>query len=600
MVKNDNPFITDEQAEKNKAYELMNDDDKLIYCESELKEALKSENYPVIRNLEREIKKLSNDEDEEQEDEGLDTTTRKRLLVFNRNFSFDTNNKDDDELFEIERDDWKTKITNEFIAMYDDGNGMVDWLMFKFHDKDKPSIDEKVRAKQTINEDGYVELHVHGVVKYKEGKTQSAVSKHFLNGNQRSENCKFVDNRLGGVRSACLYLTHHTQGAYNEEKTLYDFEDVAQYGARYKDLIKTAGDSKRKKEDIEADLDNLFDRIFDEEIRIEEARREFKDKHGAYQSVQNSGKFDIAWNNHLESLNTKYTLMSQRGEFSRTTSYIQGDSRTGKSVLGEQLNVAMFGELNSFSIAGGGSDDITFDLVDGYKGETGAVISDVDPKKLSASSLKQLLEEGSFTLMESRNTVKGFYATKLYFANALPLFDYVSQVIAIAVYGKNSYTNYLYNTKENMSEMKQILRRYRNNYVYGLDENGKSVLHIYQLKNELLHSDEIYNEFMNDGKDRIDESILEYYYDYLGNLKYDSVYEKYESKSKNQINFHAERRRLAKEIIKVIDGKTKIQGFTQAKDIVQVDEIEVENEVINNNNLQNNNENSDRFNELFS
>lgn len=591
MVKNDNPFITDEQSEKENTYELMNDDEKLSYCESELKEAEKNKNYPIIRDLEIKIKKLSEDEDEKEEVFGLDTEKRVRVYVLSRNWHFDTNNKDDATLHGISKEDWRALILDEYKAMAD--SKAVDWLMVKFHDKDKPSEDDLKKAEQTINEDGLVELHVHAVVRYNSGKTQSAVSKDFLNNNQRRDNCKYIDNQKGGIRGACLYLTHHTQGCYNDEKTPYSFDDVIEFGALYKDLIKTAGADVRKKEDIEKDLDLLMERVFDGEIRIEQAKNEFRDKHGAYQLVKYKSFFDNGWSEYLEQLNQKYTRMSDNGDFVKTTTYIEGDSQTGKSVLGSQMNYVKFGDFNSFPVAGGNSDKITFDLVDGHKAEKGAVISDISPKMLSLSALKRWLEVGSFSLMQSRTTVKGFYSTSIYFANAISLFDYISEVISIDIHGANSYTKYLFNNKESMSEVKQLLRRFKYNHIYGTDSNGDKVLHVYELKNDLLSSDELYHEFLKAGKNIIDSSILEYFYNYLGHLKYDSTIE-------DERPFLLERRRLAEELIKVLDGKTNVNGFTKAEDIIIIEQDAVENEDLDDNNLQVNNDNSDRFNQLFS
>lgn len=360
---------------------------------------------------------------------------------------------------------WIEEVSKEWQAIGDHEKTV--WLQFIVHDKD---IIRKGKKEETKP------VHMHAVVRFEDNKTQSAAMKLFCGNNTRVNNVQPVLSTKGGYKSALLYLTHHTDSAYREHKTWYHWEKVTQVKERYVDLI--ASDTKHRVTGkvVEALLEECIDGIMEGTAAFKTMREKFIKMTSNRGYLKYKKEFESAFEEYRTKLWDAYVTMSLTGKFHKVTTYIAGPGRVGKSLLADLLALAEHDEDNIFKPAGGGSDKITDDFIDGHGTERATVFHDLSPKVYSKRSWFTMLDPRNWAPTRSRGKVKPWFSTSVYMAVNLPLGEFLIQMITKG-------DSQMDITTGNADDIIMSLGRVARYLVYG-EHNGQPVVWVYHLKPE--------------------------------------------------------------------------------------------------------------------
>lgn len=458
---------------------------------------------------------------------------RIRGWVISRSWEYDRNDPTS-KYHGADEDTWRDGVLTEWRELAE--QDATDWCHFIFHYKDE--------VKDENNKITIKPIHAHAVVRFRAGRTQSAVLKAFCGSNQRTQNCEPVDPQKGGYRTALLYLTHQTSSAYNAEKTWYHHTEVQQFGKRYLDLIKTDKRDRKNSQDVENTAREFIEKVGSGELKVRVAKAQFKELEGAYALTKYKAAFESADDDFKEELIAKMQRVSAMGQFRKRTSYVSGPGRSGKTLLAECMAVDLHGADEVYVPASGGSEKLTSDFVDLYHTEKATVFSDIEPTEFGPKAFYNMFDPHKWSPSKSRNKSKPWLSTDCYIADNRKLGDFMIRLVA-----KRDHYNMLLN-QENADSLIMAFGRVQRVLSYGTDSLGRSVVWMGRLKDEMPNIEDVVIAGKKNNATVFTPEIVGAFYETLGCVPYDKKAPVFE-----------ERMRMAKVINAVYAGDMQADGF---------------------------------------
>lgn len=304
-----------------------------------------------------------------------------RMFAVQRNFQFETHDKDGNLCSNETETEWRERVIKEWLALV---GTVLECLVMIFHDRD-------------INEDGTTKgLHVHAVLKFINQHSEKAAMK--VLGASSVQNCKHVKSKVRAYR----YLIHVSEDALNKKKTIYLPTDVFywKYDKKSGEVIKMGAIdfqklmSKKEKTEERQDIETARNicvadvmcgraTVSDIKERYKKDRFDCGWNHATF--IEDKYLYERAHNDWLETITDYY---SDTVNHSRclTTIYISGLGGAGKSTLADAIAGAFMDAqgVHNVSAPGGG---VTFDFAGDYKGQRVTVFNEFT----SAFSLQQFL-----------------------------------------------------------------------------------------------------------------------------------------------------------------------------------------------------------------
>lgn len=497
---------------------------------------------------------------------------RKRGYEGTRRYEYDVQNT----YKGMTKDEWRDMIIEEYKLVADKPN--CEWLMFIFHDKD---VDEQGLPKP---------LHVHFLVKFKEARTPSSVMADFCGTNPRADNCKWVDARKGGYKSLARYMTHHSESAYNARKTWYHHSEVYAYGIDYLELIKSAESKKVNSKDMKESAEDLTGAIMSGKATKTMAVIEFEEKHGSLAAVEYMPKFESAEKIFARKKQDELERKSKDGTWSRTTTYISGEGRSGKSRTAIYMASLSADDFGVHVVAGGGGRNVTSDLVDGYGNQKSAVINDIESSEFKYRDFYNMFDPDNWSITKSRNQNKPWFVEQVYITNNTRLEKFLFEMLFYSMKTFRSRDGELRDLSDEeiksrglmrlngradtLEGCRMVARRVKYYMNYSKLADGTPVVELMQLVDDLPSHDDM-RFYVSDHCDGVyDERLFGLFFKKVGYVPYDK-------KFIDKPQFEAERQRIAAVANEFFETGKFVNGVVILKEkplLTKVhDEIEKEN-----------------------
>ena len=348
-------------------------------------------------------------------DEPKEKPVRARGFIPQRNYYYDTHDEDGNVTDQISEQDWKNMIIDEWnqIAKSD---GVV-FFNFIFHDKDK--IEKTTSHFQAGDPKP---LHVHGVIKFTNPRTQSAVMK--MLGTSSEQNTQSVKSYVGSSR----YMLHATPEALDKKKHVYDLDLVFENGVEHRELM-ASGKGKKKNEDGQ-DIVTVVNKLSDE------IRSGFKSLDDAKKEILHD--FDsLTWHRFRADLkkdDQEYirSLSRKAEEDGRNlvTAFVSGRGGIGKSKLMREGIAKNLMTSRGIHKLPKGSRKLTFDIAGRFNGQRVSIGNDFVPAVYyEAESFMGQFDPYEYDTTMSRNTDKDFLPDIFLFTNSLHLEDNLFDIL---------------------------------------------------------------------------------------------------------------------------------------------------------------------------
>ena len=492
---------------------------------------------------------------------------RKRGYEGTRRYEYDVQNT----YKGMTKDEWRAMIVEEYEAVAN--KATCEWLLFCFHDKD---VDEQGLPKP---------LHVHFVVKFKAGRTTKAVMDDFCGTNPRTDNCKWVDARKGGYKSLARYMTHHSESAYNARKTWYHHSDVYAYGIEYLELIKSAESKKVNSKDMKDSAEELTGAIMSGKTTKTIAVIEFEEKHGSLAAVEYMPKFESAERIFADKKQKELEQKSVNGTWSRTTTYVSGEGRSGKSRTAVYMASLCADEFGVHVVAGGGGRNVTSDLVDGYGNQKSAVINDIESSEFKYRDFYNMFDPDNWSITKSRNHNKPWFVEQVYITNNTRLEKFLFEMLFYSMKTFRSRDGKLkdlsddeiksrglmrLNGREDTLEgCRMVARRVKYYMNYSKLEDGTPVVELMQLVDDLPSHEDIRFYVLNHCEGIYDERLFGLFFNKIGYVPYDKIFV-------NKPQFEAERKRIAEVTNEFFETGKFVKGLVMLKEKSLLSEVQNE------------------------
>lgn len=466
--------------------------------------------------------------------------------------------------------DWRDMIVREYTEIYE--SGICDWLFFIFHDKD---IDDGIAT----------ELHVHFVVRFKSGRTRSAVMKDLCGINDRVENCEWVDPKKGGYKSLNRYLTHHSEDAYNKNKTWYPHTEVYEFGAKYLEMIKTSSKQVVDARDMKESAEELLTSVSKGKMTKTMAVMEFEELHGGLAAVEYTSKFDVAERNFADRKIEELKKRNSDSSWLRLTTYVTGPGQSGKTRTALYMAEKYADSFGVHNVAGGGGRNLTYDIVDGYKNEKVAVLDDVASSSFTSREFFKMFDRDNWSISKSRNYNKPWFPERVFLTNDEDLGKFFLQMIfyTSTAYQKKTGNMKHFSSDELMGQeelngrkgtieqIRMIARRVQNYVKYDVLDDGTPIVRLFKLVNDYPTADDIKNYSQNELNGKYDYRVFDIFYHDVG-------YYKYKADTKNKEDFENERRVIADILVRVLDDEPKVNGFVYNYQLTLISEMRAKRE----------------------
>ncbi len=340
---------------------------------------------------------------------------RYRRFDVQRNYQFETHDADGNQISDITENEWRDKVISEIRALFE--NSDITEVFYIFHDND-------------INDDGTSKgLHVHLVVTFAEGHTQTAIVKLLLASSVH--NCLPCDSYVDSMR----YLIHVSETALNEEKTIYDVSDV--HGWKLDDdgnVIRiTAGDfkkamsrknTKKARKEQKKVKDSCAVAVMSGESVVSDVRGVYLEDTqnvglSAVDYLQDKSLYERASDEWL----TMITEFYQNHVCPLTSIYISGGGGTGKTSLANAI-ARNFADSHGIHQVASPGRNTTFDFAGNYRGERVSIFNEFS----SAFPVEQFLsifDPLNAMPVNSRNSDKLYFANYSIFTTSVPLETFI-------------------------------------------------------------------------------------------------------------------------------------------------------------------------------
>lgn len=375
-----------------------------------------------------------------EEIEGVDTETnskrRHRAWFIQRNYYFDTHDKDDNVVSNESEDDWRIRIVEDWQKLIDTGSALN--VRMIFHDKDESNGVLKY-------------LHVHAVVEFDNAISDSQVRKRFSLSSNKG-NASYVHDSVKVNR----YLIHINEKNIKDHKYLYGRDKIIELGAftkRYEDII--AGNSDERLHGLKAmtNLDKLVARlgvtVSEHGLTIRESKiylfKILKLDPANYEHVEFmqhlwTTKCNKIYDDGIQSyIKNKVEELSVGGR-ELTSVYVSGLGGSGKSALAAEIGSNLIDGRVPFKTAGSGKGK-TPDLSDGYLTEPLLIDDDVLAANYELDEFLKTADPYVYSGSPSRNTNKAILANYIIFTSSNKLFEYASDLMAYSHGGSSFQIN---------------------------------------------------------------------------------------------------------------------------------------------------------------
>lgn len=340
---------------------------------------------------------------------------RYRRFDVQRNYQFETHDADGNQISDITETEWIDKVTSEIHSLFD--NSDITEVFYIFHDKD-------------INDDGTSKgLHVHLVVTFAEGHTQTAVVKLLLASSVH--NCTPCDSYVDSMR----YLIHVSENALNEMKYIYSVNDV--HGWRidedgsvtdttvqdFKEAMSRKNTKKAHKEQKKV-KDSCAVAVMSGESIVSDVRDVYLEDTqnvglSAVDYLQDKSLYERASDEWL----TMITEFYQNHACPLTSIYISGGGGTGKTSLANAI-ARNFADSHGIHQVASPGRNTTFDFAGNYRGERVSIFNEFS----SAFPVEQFLsifDPLNAMPVNSRNSDKLYFANYSIFTTSVPLETFI-------------------------------------------------------------------------------------------------------------------------------------------------------------------------------
>ncbi len=314
----------------------------------------------------------------------------KRFRTYNitLNYDYEVHDEQGNRISDMTKEQWKEKIT-QLIAS---NVSHKDWCAYAFHDKD-------------LLTDGLPKpLHVHILVGFENGKTQTAVMKIF--NVSRPKNCQHTNTIAGSAR----YLTHRTEQAMIDGKFPYEVHAVITINCDYLTLIK-GKEKVNKQRNIDEFVAELSEKIYlgklyptnIRELFFKEFDRSLADR--LYKKYRK--EFEKDFQEYLQHKGEEYKIKGR----DLATIYIWGVSEGGKSHIAKRMGLLLTDRLHLIPASGKNK---TFDPSGLYQGEEVSIFNEISGKEFNNKEFLGLADPRNYSPINSRGKDKHWLASYLF------------------------------------------------------------------------------------------------------------------------------------------------------------------------------------------
>lgn len=433
---------------------------------------------------------------------------KKRCFMVQRNYFFDTHDKNGNLVWNITEEEWKSYIC----ANWNLAKLNADTIAFIFHDKD---FDENGDVKK---------LHVHAVVEFKNQRYAQGVAD--LMGLSSLQNCQGVRSKVDCYR----YLTHISEEAINSKKHIYNFNEVIvldNNNRRYADLIvRSKAKQRRDKKALEQiEFDNVCNELYDDIISGKSLPVDCfnylrkLDKFDNSMIVSVKKRFDDAYKIRCDCI----LDLCKKGQYKRNLKliYIEGISGVGKTSLSKKICLRFSERFYTSSQKMSG---ITHDLLSNYNLEKSVLFDEVVPANFgSTSNFLQMFNPYEAAEVSSRYHNKIFIADFVCMCNSLPFIKFLYEMYQVDNYELRNSDNIYQMLRRfscvitltgNEAELKFIDNKLK---YHSFDEVGYN-LPVFAFAKNIVHKCTI--EYDINNLDTLDK-IVDYVFSYFNGDKID-------------------------------------------------------------------------------
>lgn len=359
----------------------------------------------------------------------------------------------------ISQDDWRKMIVDEWTSYF--SKNVLEGA-FIFHDRDvQPDTGDPVL------------IHVHGVIRYKDAKTQTAVMKHL--GLTSLKNCQPVESYSAAYR----YLIHVSDSALNGQKTIYNENELYVFNLDFKKAMVNASDRKHKKADrakIDDFVSGLHLAVLRDGMTPDEARdvifSEFGEDPNAIRAyVRERSVFA------RDALEYDRYRANQRKENGRSllNTYIFGYGGIGKTVLARAM-ARLKQDSRGYHTVSQDSGKTTFDFLSLYRGERVSILDEITPTTFPFRQFNGVFDQDNYTGVSSRNDDKDWLADYAIFTQTMSFDMFRYNMIRHSDEGS-----------ENIGKRGEVyVSSYVENNFWQISRRFGVVIYMHKLKNDLV------------------------------------------------------------------------------------------------------------------
>lgn len=358
----------------------------------------------------------------------------------------------------ISEEDWREEIKNHINRVLKDVGKEIEWLVYIFHDRDvENGVD--------------MPLHAHIMVRFKSVQKHEDVANAFLV--SRAQNCQKVNNPCGKSR----YLTHISNDAIAQEKTIYLPSDVVCHGIEYKEIIKESYwqvalkkevSKDKAKSEVEGFPINVYQGVKSADALVKHLAAEIGASVIAGKTRSDDALMELARRAGTQWVHThgarfeKDALTFARNRVKHLKKYgrklrniyIMGAGGIGKSTLANLLAMAITGSDN-VSVAAPNGEGKTPDILNHYNNELALIINEMSASGFTLQEFLAVFDMYVYAPVPSRHTNKDFIGELCILTNSITPMMFANDVLVYSK-GGTQYQDPANKKRINMNDPKTV------------------------------------------------------------------------------------------------------------------------------------------------